>query len=183
MATGTPTPRPPFSAFAVRSQEPDPVAVRQVLAGASSAWDDLAAHVADTYALESSFHFMYGERYGWALRFRKGDRLVLAMYPNHGRLVVQIILSRPQVAEAAAGGVPDFVSSVVQAARDYPEGRWLFIPVSSVDAVRQLRPLIALKVSGLSKRRAIAPRKRAAQTERTGRTAKRLGGRRPTRRN
>ncbi len=88
---------------------------------------------------------MYGVRYGWALRFRRGGRAFLAMYPNRDFLTVQIILGQAQIAEARAIGLPPNISKVLEAAKEYPEGRWLFIPVKSLKAVRQLRALIALK--------------------------------------
>jgi hypothetical protein len=34
----------------------------------------------------------------------------------------------------------------LEAAKDYPEGRWLFIPVKSRKAARELRVLIGLKL-------------------------------------
>ena len=139
--------RAPFSFFVDRARKPDRGSVRKVLAGARAAWDDLEAHLSETYALEDSFHFMYGERYGWALRFHRSDRLVLAMYPNRGHLTVQIILGRAQVALAGAMVLPPFVARALDAAKDYPEGRWLFIPVRSAKSARELRSLIALKIS------------------------------------
>jgi len=90
---------------------------------------------------------MYGERYGWALRFRRGGRTMLAMYPNRSSLTVQIILGKAQVAAAREMGLPSRVSKVLESARDYPEGRWLFIPVRSQKAARELRTLMALKLA------------------------------------
>jgi hypothetical protein len=89
---------------------------------------------------------MYGAKYGWALRFRRGGRIIVAMYPNRGTLTVQIILGKAQVAAARAIGLPSRVLKVLEAAKDYPEGRWLFIPVKSRKAARELRSLIGLKL-------------------------------------
>lgn len=144
---GNVTVRPPFSCFVDRTREPDRGNVRKVLAGARAAWDELEAHLAETYALQGSFHFMYGERYGWALCFRRSGRLVLAMYPNHGHLTVQIILGQAQIAVATAMSLPSRVSKVLRAAKHYPEGRWLFIRVQSLKGAQELRTLIALKMS------------------------------------
>jgi hypothetical protein len=116
-----------------------------VLARASTAWDDLVAHVADTYGFKSVFHFMYGERYGWALRFDRGGRLVLAMYPDRSRLTVQVILNRAQVEAAEALRLPARVVAALRAAKPYPRERWLFISVTSRAGARELRVLIALK--------------------------------------
>jgi hypothetical protein len=118
-----------------------------ILAGAREAWDDLEGHLAAAHRLKGSLHFMYGARYGWALRFQRGGRTVLAMYPNREALTVQIILGRAQVSAARAMRLPRRVSSVLEAATDYPEGRWLFLPVRSLAGGRELRPLIELKLS------------------------------------
>ncbi len=154
--------RAPFSCFVDKTREPGLASVRKVLAGARAAWDDLDSHLAETYGLNGSFHFMYGERYGWALRFCRSGRLVLAMYPNHGRLTVQIILSRAQVAAATTMSLPLFISKVLRAAKDYPEGRWRFIPVRSLKSAGDLRTLIALKMFRPGKgSRAVRAEKRA----------------------
>jgi hypothetical protein len=139
--------RPPFSFFADRAQEPSRRSVLGILGNARDSWNDLETHLAEAYRLKGFVHFMYGERYGWALRFQRGGRTVLAMYPNRGVLTVQIILSRAQVAAATAMGLPRRVARVLETAKDYPEGRWLFIPVESLANGRELRPLIELKLS------------------------------------
>jgi len=139
--------RAPHSAFVERKREPSRASVRSALAGARATWDALETYLAETYSLKGLFHFMYGERYGWALQFRRGGRFILAMYPNQGRLTVQIILSRAQVAAATGMRLSSRVLRVVEAAKDYPEGRWLFIPVKSQKGAEELRPLVALKMS------------------------------------
>jgi hypothetical protein len=144
---GNATERAPFSCFLDRTHEPSRASVRKVLARALPAWDDLEAHLAETYGLKGSLHFMYGERYGWALRFYRSSRLILAMYPNRSHLTVQVILGRAQIAVATAMALPPFIVNVLEAAKDYPEGKWLFIPVRSVKSARELRDLIALKIS------------------------------------
>ena len=69
------------------------------------------------------------------------------MYPNQGHLTVQIILVRAQVAVTTAMTLPPRIVRVLEAAKDYPEGRWLFIPVQSGKSAKELRSLIALKMS------------------------------------
>jgi len=111
-------------------------------------------HVEETYGLKGSLHFMYGQRYGWALRFQRGSRLVLALYPNQSCLTVQIILGPAQVEAATTMGLPSRVLAGLDSAKKYTEGRWLFIPVRSVANARELRSLIALKITGLTNSRA-----------------------------
>ena len=139
--------RPAFGGFVDKARRPTRANYLKILARARAAWDDLEAHLAETYRLTGVLHFMYGEWFGWALRFRRGGRFVVALYPNRGRLTAQIVLGRSQVAAASAMDLAPSVTKVLAAAKDYPEGRWLFIPVKSVKGARELRPLIALKMS------------------------------------
>jgi hypothetical protein len=159
--------RAPFSCFVDRTKEPGRASVRKALAGARAAWDDLEAHLAETYGLKGMFHFMYGEKYGWALRFHRNGRIVLAMYPNQGHLTVQIILGRAQVAVATAMTLPPRIVRVLEAAKDYPEGRWLFIPVKSVKSAKELRSLIALKMSRPGNGRGARHTDKGARSRRT----------------
>ncbi len=146
-AAGDPGQRAPFSAFLDRGREPTRAAVGSVLGPAREAWDDLEKHLLQTYRLGAAFHFMYGERYGWALRLHRGGRLFAALYPSEGKVTVQVILNRAQVAAAPTLGLSPRIITVLSAAKDYPEGRWLFVPVDSVAAAHELRPLLALKAS------------------------------------
>jgi hypothetical protein len=90
---------------------------------------------------------MYGQRYGWALRFERDGRLIAAMYPNRGRFVVQVILNRAQVASAQAMKLPAHVDRALKSARPYPKERWLFIPVRSRKEARELQGILTLKLS------------------------------------
>lgn len=139
--------RAPFSFFAERSVRPRPADFRTVLGRACAAWDDLETMLRREFGLKARIHFMYGGRYGWALRFERYGHLVAAMYPNRGRLSVQIILNRAQVNTALAVSLPTHVAGALKAAKDYPEGRWLFIPVRSRKDAAQLHPIAALKMS------------------------------------
>ena len=159
MSTIAPT-RPPFSAFTEKARRPTEAAFRKALASALAAWDDLLAHLAESYHLTGTLEWMYGERYGWALRFRKGGRFVTALYPNRGKFVAQVVLGRAQVEAASKAGLPTSVHKVFAAAKDYPEGRWLFVPVKSVKGARDLRQLLALKLA--------RPNKTAAKQQPSG---------------
>ncbi len=146
MSTTAPV-RPPFGAFTEKARRPKVAAYRRALARALAAWDDLAGHLAESYHATGHLDWMYGERYGWALRFRKGGRFVTALYPNRGKFFAQVVLGRAQVAAASAMALPRSVAKVFKAAKDYPEGRWLFVPVKSVRDALDLRPLLALKLA------------------------------------
>ncbi len=139
--------RPAYSAFTAKTRRPTRAGFRRMLARAQAAWDDLEGHLNQTCHLSGELHWMYGERFGWALRFRRSGRLVTALYPGRGRFTAQIVLGRTQVEAASALALAPSVAKVLVGAKDYPEGRWLFVPVRTLAGARDLRPLIALKLS------------------------------------
>ena len=157
---GSVTRRVPYGCFTDKAHEPSRGGMRRALADARAAWDDLEAHLAEAHRLTGRLRYMYGEPYGWAQRVDRSGRLVLAMYPNRGYLTVQIILSRAQIAAAIEMGMPLHVWRAFDAARDYPEGRWLFVRVRSRRSAQQLRPLIALKLARPKGARTRAAKKR-----------------------
>ena len=110
--------RPAFGGFVDKARRPTRANYLKILARARAAWDDLEAHLAETYRLTGVLHFMYGEWFGWALRFRRGGRFVVALYPNRGRLTAQIVLGRSQVAAASAMDLAPSVTKVLAAAKD-----------------------------------------------------------------
>ena len=130
--------RASFSFFVDRAREPTLRRVLQILTRARTAWGELESYLTEDCGLKGSLHYMYGERYGWALRFRRGSRTVLALYPNRSCLTVQLILGTAHIAAARGMGLPSRVSIVLEAAKQYPEGRWLFIPVKSQEHLSTL---------------------------------------------
>ncbi len=141
------TDRPPFGWYVERRRRPTLPGVRRLLARARPAWEDLARHLSEAYRLDGALHYMYGARFGWAMRFRRGGRLIAAMYPNRNRFTVQIVLGRAQFAAASAIRLAPGVAKVLRRAKDYPEGRWLFIPVKSLTDAQDVKPLVALKLA------------------------------------
>jgi hypothetical protein len=137
--------RAPFSYYVERAARPSVTGIRKVLGRACAPWDDLESMLRETFGLKAKIHYMYGERYGWALRFERHGRLAAAMYPNRGHLRVQIILNPEQVHAALAMSLPPHVAAALKGAKDYPEGRWLFIPVRSRKEAREVQPIVALK--------------------------------------
>ncbi len=138
--------RAPISYFVDRRERPSLEDFRRILGRVCVSWGDLESMLTESFGLRARVHYMYGERYGWALRFERYGRLVVAMYPNRGRLSVQIILNRAQVNAALAMSLPAHVSGALEVAKDYPEGRWLFVPVKSRTDARGLQPILALKM-------------------------------------
>jgi hypothetical protein len=110
-----------------------------------SAWEEFVAFVRAKCPSQEEFKF-YGKNYGWALRFRKGGKALLSLYPTQSCFTVQVILS-----EEAAQATRDLklgkrVRQVIERAYPFPEGRWLYIPIKSQKDVKDVQQLLAVKL-------------------------------------
>jgi hypothetical protein len=110
-------------------------------------WDSLERFVAENYRTKRDLAF-YGKNYGWAVRFRKGGKALLSMYPGEGSFTVQIVLGEIPASEALSLRLGKNAKSVLESARQFPEGRWLFMKVSSKQDIRDIQQLLLLKTSG-----------------------------------
>lgn len=107
-------------------------------------WDSLERFVAENYRTKRDFAF-YGKNYGWAVRFRKAGKALLSMYPGEGSFSVQIVLGQTPAEKASSLKLGRNVRNVLEKAHEFPEGRWLFIKVTSKQDVRDVQQLLLLK--------------------------------------
>ena len=110
-------------------------------------WDSLERFVAENYRTKRDFAF-YGKNYGWALRFRKAGKALLSMYPGEGGFTVQIVLGETPAKKASNLKLGKNARNVLESARQFPEGRWLFIKVNSKQDLRDIQQLLLLKEPG-----------------------------------
>ena len=107
-------------------------------------WEKLIRFIAENYRVRSDFPF-YGKNYGWAMRFRKGGKALLSMYPGRGGFTVQMVLGQVQAKEASNLKLGKNVRMVLQNARQFPEGRWLFIRMESAEDLADVQQLLLIK--------------------------------------
>ncbi len=141
------------SAFADKQRQPTPTEILDVLGPAATAWGAFGQHLREAYRVEEDLKFMYGEKYGWALRFRRRGRLLTALYPASGAFVVQVILGGAALEQAQRSDLGQNARRALAAAKPYPEGKWLFIRVESQTDSDDARQLVALKHPALTNRK------------------------------
>jgi hypothetical protein len=137
----------PVGAFVEKQHQPT---MREVFASIGSKkglWENLERFVAENYQSKRDFAF-YGKNYGWALRFRKAGKALLSMYPGEGSFTAQIVLGETPAKKASSLRLGRNARNVLGRAHQFPEGRWLFIRVSSKQDLRDIQQLLLLKTSG-----------------------------------
>ena len=134
-----------LSAFDDPARPPTPAAVRRCLGEAAPLWAELVAHVAGTCPpVEEVWNFA-GAKFGWSLRLKRAERILVYLTPQDGRFLVGLVLGEKAVAEAAKRGLPPAVLALLDAAPRYAEGRGIRLTIAPGDDLETVRHLVALK--------------------------------------
>lgn len=133
--------------FVDKAHQPAPEELREALSGALPLWNDLVDFLRDGCGCDGELRF-YGKNYGWALRFRKWGWALCSMYPGSGFFTAQVVLSPRLVGQAAELPLEAKARGILESTREYPEGRWLYLPVSSSRDVEDVQRLVSLKFRG-----------------------------------
>ena len=136
-----------LSAFDDRSHPPADADLRAVLGDAAELWDELIRHVRETHAPIGEHWNFAGAKYGWSLRLRHKDRIVLYLTPQAGAFLAGLVLGEKAVAAANARGLPPSVLALVDAAPRYAEGRGIRVRVTTRDDLAAVQELVAVKMA------------------------------------
>ncbi len=135
-----------LSIFTDKKVRPTDAQVQEAVGVKLAIWQELIGFIRDKYPVQEDFKFLYGKNYGWGLRFRIKKQLLTSLYPAQGRFFAQVNLG-PQAVEAAQRlPLGRNAQEAIERAHPYPEGRWLFIPVESVEDAGDIRQLLVLRV-------------------------------------
>nr|MDO8080937.1 DUF3788 domain-containing protein [Candidatus Freyarchaeota archaeon] len=130
--------------FVDKEHQPTMEEIFAVLGSKRSLWEKLTKFVADNYRTKDDFAF-YGKNYGWAVRFRKGGKALLSLYPGKESFTVQIILGQTEAEKASSLNLSSKVRKTLEDAHQYSEGRWLFIKIESEQDLNDIQKLLILK--------------------------------------
>ena len=136
-----------IGAFTEKFHQPTIDEVHAVIGPPLATWHALIAFIRTNYPADEDFTFLYGKKYGWALRFRLRGKLLTSLYPAAGGFTVQINLSPAAVEQAQQMALGEHVQQAIARATPYPEGRWVFIEVESAADLRAVQQLLALRVA------------------------------------
>jgi hypothetical protein len=137
-----------LSAFDDESRGPDAGQLRTVLGPAESLWRQLLAHAVERDpSVVELWHFA-GSRYGWSLRLKQKDRVLVHMTPCKEHFLAGIVLGEKTIASAQARGLLKPVLAAIEEVPRYAEGRGIRRKVASAADLRVVKRLLELKMSG-----------------------------------
>lgn len=114
-------------AFTDKTSRPTTEAIQTELGKTYALWNSLTDYLAKV-KLKGEMKF-YGVNYGWALRFTKSGKSVVALYPAHEAFTVQIILNKAQTEAALQSNVSHAIISLIEQTEAIHEGKWLYTEI------------------------------------------------------
>lgn len=133
--------------FTDRKVRPTENEVETSLGAALPNWKLLQTNLHEHYAVQEELKYCYGRKYGWAYQFRRKGKLLVALYPNKDRFVVQIIVSRENLEDATGLHLHSSALEAIESATEYSEGKWLFISVKDANDLKDIMELVEIKSS------------------------------------
>lgn len=132
-----------IGAFTDKARQPTDAEIAAAIGDKMPLWEALIRHLRETYAVQEDVKFLYGQKYGWARRFRVKSQALTALFPAEGSFAAQANLSEAAIARAQQEGLGENALRAISRAQPYPEGRWLFVTVESEADLRDAQRLIA----------------------------------------
>lgn len=132
--------------FVDKDGKPDPAAIEKAVGRAKLNWGKLNDFLATTLKLKGELKF-YGVNYGWAIRYAKSGKSVVALYPDRDSFTAQVIMKRQQLTAAYEHGVSDATKEAVNRATDFKEGRWVFVHVDAKSGFDDVVTLVNARLS------------------------------------
>ena len=131
--------------FTDKSSQPTDAQVRDAVGAKLPLWQELIRAIRERYSVQEDFKFLYGKKYGWALRFRIKGQLLVSLFPTQGGFTTQVNLSPDAIEKAIAMKMSKNVQQAIARAHPYPEGRWLFIPVETEEDLNDVQRLVEMR--------------------------------------
>lgn len=136
-----------LSAFDDQSHRPGSAELAAVLGKAAPLWAKLTSAAAEEAGELTEEWKFAGRNYGWSMRLKRKDRIIVYMTPCAGHVLVGIVLGGKAIDAGRAEGLSKSVAAVVDGAMKAPEGYGIRLPVKAARDVAVVRALVRMKVA------------------------------------
>ena len=132
--------------FARRGQQPSPEEIRLLLGPAFSLWERLTHFVETVYQARGRWSTWGPADFGWGLRYRYEGKALVALYPQEGWVIAQVVLGKAQAERAMGLELGEQASRILREAPQLRDGRWLSIPVRDESDAGDVEQLLLVKM-------------------------------------
>ena len=131
--------------FTNKTDKPEEKDIKNIIGLSHNKWVSLIHHLQDELKLKGEFKF-YGVNYGWALRFNKSGKSVIALYPGKDSFTIQIILDKMQVKYALLENINPEIKTIIKETESIHEGKWIYIRIDEFMDLTDVINLIDIRI-------------------------------------
>ncbi|MBB3186111.1 DUF3788 family protein [Microbacter margulisiae] len=131
--------------FINKNAQPTDAEIEDTVGKAQEVWFLILQYLTHELHLKRDWKF-YGVNYGWALRFNKSGKSVVAIYPDKNGITVQIILNKHQVAFALVSGLDTRIIQIIEDTESIYEGKWIYVKIDDNTGINEILKLIDIRI-------------------------------------
>ena len=131
--------------FTDKALKPANSDILNILGNAYANWHNLYDHLNSDLNLKGELKF-YGRNYGWALRFCKSGKSVIALYPNQDFFTIQIILNENQIAQVLTNITDKAIIQIITSTESIHEGKWIYTAVDAQSSIKDILKMIEIRL-------------------------------------
>ena len=135
-----------LSVFDDKSKQPQAAELKKVLGASAKLWNQLISHVTKQHPPITQIWNYSGAKYGWSLRLKHKDRIVVYMTPQVGVFQAGIVLGEKAILAARQIRLPSRVQVVIDNAPRYAEGRGIRVTVATSDDLQDIQIMVGMKM-------------------------------------
>jgi hypothetical protein len=107
-------------------------------------WEEFRAYLAGHYEHEPVLSVGKKE-YDWTIRYRKGGKTLVTLMPEENGFCVLVVLGKDEVAKTKDLKLNAFVKKVFQNAKQFHDGRWLWLRPQNMQDMTAIKELLTVK--------------------------------------
>jgi hypothetical protein len=131
--------------FTEKKSKPTNSDILNIIGKAKANWEFILKYLTVELNLKGDFKY-YGINYGWALRFNKSGKSIIALYPDKDCFTVQIILNTNQVESALSEDLDMSISKMIRDKEAIHEGKWIYLKVDKTTTIGDILKLIQIRI-------------------------------------
>ena len=115
---------------------------------ATPLWDDLLAHIEETYQAKPQIEYSgCGAAPGWNVKYKKSGKGLCTLYPHQGRFIALVVIGQKEKAETelALPTFTDYTRTLYQNTKEGMGQRWLMFNVGDAAVLQDVKSCIAIR--------------------------------------
>jgi hypothetical protein len=143
------------SALSIPGVSPTRESLVGALMDATELWDWLAERIRLQMGARGSWEWG-GPKYGWQQRFKRAGRPFVTLTPEGGAFTALVILGREEAERAGRLSLGERARRTFDDAREYHDGRWLYLRVETAGDAADVGSLLLQKLPLTLRARSLA---------------------------